>query len=53
VEVRDIVATNGFVDRKQPGLMCQELPDGDALLVLLRELRPIGAHALVVIEPAA
>ncbi len=53
VQVRD----NGLVHRLAEGeearLVGQELPDGDHLLALLGELRPVRAHALVVIEPAA
>jgi hypothetical protein len=53
IEVCNIIATDGFVDCKQAGLMGEELPNGDALLPLLRELRPVRAHALLVIEQAA
>ena len=42
-----------FVDGEQSGLVCQELAHGDALLALLRELRPVRAHAFLVVEPSA
>src|SRR5262249_50949493 len=42
-----------LIDREQPGLMCKELADSDALFALLRELRPIRACTLVVVEPAS
>src|SRR3954447_1233368 len=42
-----------FVDREQASLMCQELAYGDLLLSLLRELRPVRADALFVVEPSA
>src|SRR6185503_11793690 len=29
----------------------QQLPDGDSLLALLRELRPISGHVCLVVEP--
>ena len=53
IEVGDDAAIDGLVDREQPGLVCQELTDGDALFALLRELRPVRAHPFFVIEPAA
>lgn len=40
------------IQRKQPGLVREQLPDGDLLLALLGELRPVGAHTLVVVEQA-
>src|SRR5262245_35297834 len=33
--------------------MRQQLANGDALFTMLRELRPVGAHPFVVVEPAA
>ena len=33
--------------------MREELADGDVVLALLRELRPVPAHPLLVVEPAA
>src|SRR5687767_9382982 len=53
IEVSDEPAIQWLVQRIQPCLMCEQLADGYALLTLLRELRPIRAHALFVVEPAA
>ena len=53
IEIGDDAAIDGLVDREQPCLVCQELADGDALFALLRELRPVRAHAFFVVEPAA
>ncbi len=53
VEVSYDAAIDGLVEREQPCLVCQELTDGDALLALLRELRPVRAYPLFVVEPAA
>jgi hypothetical protein len=36
-----------------PVAIRQKLPDGYALLALLRGLRPVHAHVLLLIEPAA
>ena len=48
-----MLAIDGLVDREQPGLVRQELADGDLLFALLRELRPVRAHPLFVVEPTA
>ena len=53
IEVGDDAAIDGLVERVQPCLVRQELADGDSLLALLRELRPVGAHTFLVIEPAS
>ena len=41
IEVGDGVAIDRLVEREQAGLMRQQLADGDPLLALLRELRPV------------
>src|SRR5688500_111082 len=33
--------------------MCQKLTDRNSFLALLRELRPVRAHTLLVVEPSA
>ena len=53
IEVGDNAAIDGRVEREQAGLMGEELPDGDALLALLCELRPVHADPLVVVDPPA
>ena len=53
IEVGHDAAINGFIEREESSLMCQELADGDLLLSLLRELGPVGGHPLFVVEPAA
>src|SRR6185503_17731265 len=53
IEVGNNAAVHGLVERVQPRLVCEQLADGDALLALLREFRPVRAHALVVVEPPA
>ncbi len=53
IEVGDEAAIHGLVEREQPCLVCEELADGDSLFALLRELRPVRAHPLFVVEPAA
>ena len=53
IEVGDEAAIDRLVEREQPRLVREELADGDALLALLRELRPVPAHPLLVVEPAA
>src|SRR5262249_37688289 len=42
-----------LVEGVQPSLMREELADGDAVLALLREFRPVGAHALFIVQPPA
>jgi hypothetical protein len=53
IEVCDEAAIQGLVERVQTRLVCQELADGHSLFTLLRELRPVRAHAFFVIEPAS
>ena len=53
IEVGDHAAIDGLVEREEPGLMSQELADGDRLLAVLRELRPVGGDPLLVVEPPA
>jgi hypothetical protein len=53
VEVGHNAPIDGLIKREQPGLVSQQMPDGQALLALLRELGPVPAYALVVVEPAA
>jgi hypothetical protein len=53
IEIGDDAAIDRLVDRKQSGLVREELADGDAFLAVLAEFRPVGADALLVIEPAA
>ena len=52
IEIGDDAAIHGLVEREQAGLMREQLPDGDALFALLRELRPVRADPFVVVEPA-
>jgi len=44
-------AVDRHVEGEQPGLVRQQLANGDPVFALLRELRPVRAHALVVVEP--
>ncbi len=53
IRVRDHAAVDRLVEREQPGLVRQQLAHRDRFLALLRELGPVGADALVVVEPAA
>ena len=53
IQVGDHAAIDGFLDRKQPRLVGEQLPDGDPVLPLLRELGPVPGHSLFVVEPAA
>ncbi len=53
IEVGDDTAIDGLVEREQARLVREQLTDGDALLALLRELRPVRAHSFFVIEPAS
>ena len=41
IEVGDHAAIDRLVEREQPGLVRQQLADGDRLLALLRELGPV------------
>jgi hypothetical protein len=53
VEIGDGVSVDRLVEGEQSGLVRQQLPDGDRFLAALGELRPIAAHAFVVVEPAS
>ena len=53
IEIGDDAPIDRFVDGEQSGLVCQELAHGNALLALLRELRPVRADAFLVVEPSA
>ena len=44
IEIGDDAAIDRLVEREQPRLVRQELADGDSLLALLRELRPVRRH---------
>jgi len=52
IEVGHEAAIDGHVENVQARLMCQELPDGESLFALLRELRPVPADPLLVVEPS-
>src|SRR6516225_9954705 len=53
VKVGDNGSVHALIERKQAGLMRQELADGDSLLAILRELRPVNTYAFFEVEPAA
>jgi hypothetical protein len=53
IKVSDYRPVNPLVKGKQCGVVGQELPDGDHFFAVLGELRPVSAHAFIVIEPAA
>ena len=53
IEVGDDAAIDGLVEREQARLVGQELADGDSLLAVLRELRPVRADPFFVVEPSA
>ena len=53
IEVGHDAAIHRFAERKETGLMRQELADGDLLFPLLRELRPVRGDPLLVVEPSA
>src|SRR6516162_118985 len=53
VEVGDNASVHGLIERKQACLMRQELADGDSLLALLRELRPVSTDTFLEVEPPA
>ncbi len=53
IEICDDRPVNQFVQGEEPGLVCQQLAYGDPLLAVLRELGPIAANTLVIVEPAA
>ena len=52
VKIGDDAAIDTLVEREEAGLVGEELANGDALLAVLRELRPVRAHELVVVEQA-
>ena len=51
IEIGHHAPLDWLVEREEPGLMSQKLPDCDSLLSLLRELRPVPAHTLFIVEP--
>ena len=53
IQIGDHAAIDVFVKGKQPRLVTEELADGDRLLALLREFRPVPADRRFVIKPAA
>ena len=53
IEVGDYAAIHGLIEGEQACLVGQELEDSDSLLSVLRELRPVRAYPLVVVEPSA
>src|SRR4026208_569524 len=53
MEMGDVAAIDRFIDREETRLMREQLADGDALFPLLRELRPVGANVLLVVEPSS
>ena len=53
IQVRHHALVDRLTEREQAGLMSQQLPDRHVVLALLGELRPVRAHPLFVIEPAA
>ena len=52
IEVGDQTPVRLLIEGKQTRLMRQQLADGDSLLALLGELRPVGGDAFLVVEPA-
>jgi len=53
IEFADEASIDRLVEREQACLMCQELADSDSLLAVLRELWPVRAYPLFVVEPSA
>jgi hypothetical protein len=53
VEIGDDGPIDGLVEPEEPGLVGEELANGDPPLAGLSEFRPVCADPLVVIEPAA
>lgn len=53
IEVRHHAPVHGLVEGEQPHLVREQLPDGDVLLPVLRELRPVSRDAGVVVQPTA
>ena len=53
IEVGNDTAIDGFIKREESCLVCEKLADGNSLLSLLSELRPVRTHAFLVVEPAA
>ena len=54
LRVGEELGTDRLVERGEAGLVGEQLPDGDLLLAVLRELGPVGGHALLEVQvPAA
>ena len=53
VEVGEQIGVERLVDHGQARLVAEQLAHRDLVLARLGELRPVGRHALVVVEPAA
>ena len=53
IEIGHHLGVDPLVEGEEPGLVGQELADGDVLLAGLSELGPVGGHPLVVVEQAA
>jgi hypothetical protein len=52
-QVADYSFIQRLIEREQPGLMSQQLPDGNSFFSILSKLRPVFAHEFVVIQPAS
>ena len=52
IDVGDDALVHRLIEGEQCGLMRQELPDSNSLLVLLSKLRPVGTDTFVVIQQA-
>src|SRR3954462_13064041 len=52
IEIGDDRRIDRFVDREQARWRREQLPHGYVLFSLLRELRPVRADALLVVEPS-
>ncbi len=52
VPVQDLLQADGAVDRRQPGLVREELGHGHLLLARGGELRPVLGHDAVVVQPS-
>jgi hypothetical protein len=53
ITIGDDLAIDVLVEPEQPGLMGEQLADRDVLLAGLRELRPVRADPLVLVQQAA
>ena len=53
IEVGHYIAIHWFVEREQPSLVRQKLPDGNLLLALLSKFRPVPADRRLIVEPAS